>query len=262
MSGQGSLDQGMVTLERDGLVAILTLSHPSVLNAMTWAMYAQLEEHLALMAEDDTVRVLVLRGAGEAFAAGTDIRQFAAFSGDDGVAYETRVDEVIGKLADFPKPVLAAVRGPAVGSGMAMAAACDLRYATPDSRFGVPVSRTLGNCLSLQNYARLIQALGVMRTKDLLFTGRLLSADEALQSGFITEIFEETDFFDSVLDIARRIGERAPLTIWATKEAVRRLEGVPAVPFDDVVTRVYGSRDFAEGVRAHLEKRRPIFEGR
>lgn len=249
-------------LDRDGMVGILTLSHPSVLNAMTWDMYSQLERHLTDLVGDDTVRAVVLRGAGEAFAAGTDIRQFAAFTGDDGVEYEARVDEVIGKLATFPKPLLAAVHGPAVGSGMAMATACDLRYATPDSRFGVPVSRTLGNCLSLRNYARLIQALGPMRTKDLLFTGRLFSAAEALEAGFLTAIFEEPDFFDSVLGIAHGIADRAPLTIWATKEAVHRLEGEPRVSFDDVVTRVYGSRDFAEGVQAHLEKRRPNFEGR
>ena len=259
---QGSDDAGAVLAEHDGAVVTLTLSHPAVLHAMTWALYGELERHLTDLRADDAVRVVVLRGAGEAFAAGTDIRQFAGFSGDEGVAYEVRVDEVIGALAGFPKPVLAAVHGPAVGSGMAMAAACDLRYATPNSRFGVPVSRTLGNCLSLRNYAGLIEAFGEMRTKELLFTGRLFSASEALQAGFLTAIFEEAGFIDAVLDIAHRIAERAPLTLWATKEAIRRLKGTPAVPFDDVVARVYGSQDFAEGVRAHMEKRRPVFEGK
>lgn len=262
MTTQDSREAGTVTLERDGRVAVLTLSHPEVLNAMTWAMYGELESHLSGLAADDGVRVVVLRGAGDAFAAGTDIRQFAGFSGETGVAYEVRVDEVIGALAAFPKPVLAAVRGPAVGSGMAMTSACDLRYATPASRFGVPVSRTLGNCLSLRNYAALVEAFGVMRTKELLFTGRLFSAAEALEAGFLTAIFEEPGFFDAVLDIAHRIAERAPLTLWATKEAIGRLRVKPEAAFDDVVSRVYGSEDFAEGVRAHMEKRRPEFKGK
>jgi len=144
--------------------------------------------------------------------------------------------------------------------------ACDLRYATPAARFGAPMARTLGNCLSLKNYRRLVQAFGSMRTKELLFTARLLSADEALQSGFLTAIVDEAQIFTQALEVARQISDLAPLTIWATKEALRRLNTLEEaklanIPFDDVLARVYGSLDFAEGVQAHVEKRRPVWRG-
>ena len=265
--GEARRDMGEVRLERADAVAVVVLSRPSALNAMTWAMYEQLEAHMDALAQDTTVRAIVLRGDGpRAFAAGTDIRQFAAFSGQDGVAYERRVEQVMDRLTTMPQVMIAAVHGYAVGGGLALATACDLRYATPAARFGIPVARTLGNCLSLGNYQRLAQAFGEMRTKEMLFTGRLLSAEEARQAEYLTAILEDVDFFDRVLDIARQISANAPLTLWATKEAFRRLHGSDAdrhgdVQFDDVIERVYGSADFREGVRAHTEKRQPVWRG-
>jgi len=262
-----SAEDGAVLLERIGGVALLTLSRPTALNAMTWTMYRQLAAHLDELAASPTARVIVIQGAGHrAFAAGTDIGQFQGFTGADGIAYEERMEQVISRLAHFPQPTIAAIEGYAVGGGLVMATACDLRYATPTARFGAPIARTLGNCLSLQNCQRLVEAFGAMRTKDMLFTGRLLSADEALQAGFLTTIFDEAQLLPRVLAIAAEIAENAPLTIWATKEALRRLREadaarLTAIPFADVVTRVYGSQDFQEGVRAHLEKRRPLWHG-
>lgn len=260
-------NEGAVRLERMGVVAQLTLSRPAALNAITWTMYEQLEHHLEQIASDSSTRVVIVRGeGGRAFAAGTDISQFAGFTGEDGVRYERRLDAVVDRVANLPQPVLAAVEGYAVGGGLLFAAACDLRYATPTAQFGVPVARTLGNCLSLKNYHVLVSALGAMRAKELLFTGRLLSATEAMSAGFVTAIFDAADFAERVLDIARGIAEQAPLTQWAAKEAQRRLDAAAAarigeVPFDDVVARVYGSADFREGIEAHLQKRRPVWRG-
>lgn len=260
--------EGAVLLERVGAVALVTLSHPAALNALTWRMYEQLEQHVEFLATDKETRVIILRGDGErAFAAGTDIAQFRGFSGADGVAYEKRMDSVVDRLATLPKPVLAAVHGYAVGSGLIISSACDLRYATSSARFGAPVARTLGNCLSLKNYRRLINAFGPTRTKQLLFTGELLSADDALQCGFLSAILPSGEqFFSRVLEIAQGISELAPLTLWATKEAFRYLGlsaigDAPATSFDEVVAQVYGSGDFAEGVQAHFEKRRPMWRG-
>lgn len=260
-------DAGEVRLDRDGAVATLTLARPDALNAMTWTMYEQLDAHLAALAADATARVVVLRGDGSrAFAAGTDISQFEGFTGDDGVEYERRIERMMDRLTSMPQPLIAAIHGYAVGGGLVLATACDLRYATPTARFGVPVARTLGNCLSLGNYQRLAQAFGEMRAKEMLFTGRLLSAEEALRAEYLAAILDDADFFDRVLDIARQISANAPLTLWATKEAFRRLHGSlserPAdIRFDDVIERVYGSGDFREGVRAHVEKRRPVWHG-
>jgi len=260
-------ENGTILLERTGPVAVITLSRPAALNALTWSMYAQLDAHLVELATDDTIRTIVIRGAGSrAFAAGTDIQQFRGFSAEDGVAYEQRMDIITDRLYNMTKPLIAAVHGVAVGAGLVISTACDLRYATPSARFGAPMARTLGNSLSLKNYRRLVQAFGPMHTKELLFTTRLLTADEALQYGFLTAIVDEAQFFTHVLEVAQQISNHAPLTIWATKEALRRMNAAEEarltnIPFDDVLARVYGSHDFAEGVQAHTEKRHPIWQG-
>ncbi len=261
---EGQRAEGTVLLERSGPIATLTLSRPAALNALSWAMYGQLQEHLARLAEDEGVRVLIVRGAGKAFAAGTDIQQFRGFNGEDGIAYERHMEEILEGLYSFPRPTIAVVHGYAVGAGLVIATACDLRYAAPVARFGAPIARTLGNCLSIQNYRRVARAFGDMRAKEMLFTGRLLSAEEALQCGFLTAIYEEEQLFEQVFEVARQISANAPLTLWAAKEADRRLAEAGAgteIAFDDVVRRVYGSEDFREGVAAYLEKRKPQWTG-
>ncbi|MCM3714563.1 enoyl-CoA hydratase [Alkalihalobacillus oceani] len=261
-------EQGSVKLERQGAVAVLILSRTHALNAITWEMYKQFQEYLQQLAEDSSVRALVIRGDGEkALAAGTDISQFEGFTGADGIAYEKRIDKIIDELENFPKPTIAAVHGYAVGGGMMISATCDLRYGTPDAQFGAPMARTLGNCLSLANYQRLDRQLGSMVLKDLLFTSRLLKAEEALSRGFLTAIFDQENFFDEVMAIAERISKNAPLTIEATKEALNRIHQTQASAldedsFDDVVSKVYGSDDFAEGVKAYMEKRKPNWQGK
>jgi enoyl-CoA hydratase/carnithine racemase len=260
-------DVGSVKLEHFESVAQLTLSRPHALNSLTWEMYQQLEQHLITLADDPKTKVLIIRGdSDQAFAAGTDISQFQGFTGQDGLSYERRMDLITTRLTRFPKPTIAAVHGYAVGGGMLITAGCDLRYATAKARFGAPMARTLGNCLSLPNYSRLLQELGAMRTKELLFTSRLMPAEEALAAGFITAILDESDFFQKVLEIAHKISRNAPLTISATKEALNRLsqlEGsdIPDHSFDDVLEKVYGSKDFTEGVSAYLEKRAPVWRG-
>jgi enoyl-CoA hydratase/carnithine racemase len=262
--GEGQRDEGAVLLEQSGPIATLTLARPAALNALSWAMYGQLQEHLARLAADESLRVLIVRGSGKAFAAGTDIQQFRGFTGEDGIAYERHMEEILSGLYSFPRPTIAAVHGYAVGAGLVIATACDLRYASPSSRFGAPIARTLGNCLSIQNYRRVARAFGAMRAKEMLFTGRLLSAAEALQCGFLTAIYEEVQLFEQVFEVARQISANAPLTLWAAKEADRRLAAAEAdidIPYDDVVSRVYGSQDFREGVSAYLEKRKPQWTG-
>jgi enoyl-CoA hydratase len=261
MSTKENREEGTVLLEQKGPIAVLTLSRPAALNALTWAMYQELETHLEFLANETTIRVVILRGDGNAFAAGTDIQQFRGFTGADGVAYEHKMEAIIERLYTLPKPVIAAVHGYAVGAGLVLSVASDLRYAAPSARFGAPIARTLGNCLSLKNYHHLAQAFGAMRAKEMLFTARLLSATDALQCGFLTAIVEEERLFPHVLEVAQQISSLAPLTIWATKEAHRRLSVVDTIPYDDVLNRIYGSNDFAEGVQAYLEKRKPVWNG-
>src|SRR4030088_1374752 len=186
------MSDGEVRYSRDGEVATVIFDRPTARNAMTWRMYEQLGQACARICGEEGLRVAVFRGAGgKAFIAGTDIAQFQAFgSGEDGIAYEAKMEGYIGGVEGLPVPTLAVIEGFAIGGGLAIAAACDLRIATPGSRFGVPIARTLGNCLSIANYARLVAGLGASRTKKVLLLAANLSAEESPAGGVVSDLRE------------------------------------------------------------------------
>ncbi len=254
-----------VLVTREGPIVTLTFNRPEARNAMTWQMYQRLYDTCEEVDADDSVRVLVLKGAGgKAFVAGTDIGQFTEFkSGEDGLRYERDGDKRSGRIARVKKPVIAQIEGFAVGGGFGIAAGADLRIATPDARFGAPIARTLGNCLSMQAYARYLDLLGPSRLKELIFTARLMPADEALAAGFVHEIVPAETIEARVRELAHTIASHAPITLWVTKEAVRRIQEARAVPDgDDLIAATYGSADFREGVRAFIDKRPPRWTGK
>jgi len=258
-----SADAGVVRVERRDATVVITFDRPGARNAMTWAMYGQLDRALDRVASEPDVRVAVLRGAGGNFIAGTDITQFTSFTtGDDGVAYERRLEAVLAKLESLPVATIAALEGYVVGGGLALAAACDVRVCTPDARFGVPIAKTVGNCLSMANYARLVASLGAARTKALLFTAGFMPANEARALGFVVAVVEPGVFDAEVDSLAARVATHAPITLQVTREAIRRIVERTMGDDDDLVRRAYGSRDFHEGVAAFVEKRAPRWEGR
>jgi enoyl-CoA hydratase len=255
------------TFETDGPLAILTFNRPEARNAMTWEMYQALVDACERVDGDATVRVLILRGAGgKAFVAGTDIAQFQDFRDrSDGIKYEERLDAVLDRLERVSKPTIAQIQGVAAGGGCAIAFCCDLRVATPESTFGIPVARTLGNCLSGATYSRLVDLMGPSRVKDVMFTGRLMDAAEAQAAGLIARLVPASEIERTTRELAIEIASNAPLTIRATKEMIRRVlakrrlsDGDDA----DIVEMCYTSEDFREGVRAFLEKRKPKWTGR
>jgi enoyl-CoA hydratase/carnithine racemase len=250
-------------VRQDGAVLTVLFNRPEARNAMTFAMYDGLEEACTRADADDSVRVMVLRGAGgRAFVAGTDISQFSTFtSGEDGIAYEDRISRVVNRLEDVAVPTVAAIEGPCVGGGLALAAACDLRVATESSRFGVPIARTLGNCLSMAGYARLVSMLGPARTKDIVFTARMVGADEALAAGFATEVVAAEEIDARVAELAELLATHAPITLKATKEAIRRIREANLPDGSDLIAEAYGSDDFRQGVAAFLDKRPPSWTG-
>jgi enoyl-CoA hydratase len=258
-----SEQNGKVHLTIDGGVAAILIDRPQARNAMTWAMYEELGTILSRIAADKTVRVATIRGAGgEAFVAGTDIEQFADFKGaDDGVAYEKAIDERVGQIERLPMPTIAIVEGWAIGGGLAISAACDLRIATPGASFGVPIARTLGNCLSMKNMARVVAAFGVPRAKRMLLLAETIGASEAQACGFVTAIAEPDALDAEAARMCKRLAGHAPVTMRVSKEAIRRLtnEGLP--DGEDLIRAAYGSRDFQVGVAAFLDKQRPEWTG-
>ena len=253
-------------VEQAGGVLTLTFNRPGQRNAMTWEMYDGLERACREADRDDDVRVVVLRAAGtKAFVAGTDIAQFREFSsGEDGVAYEARISEIMGSLLRLSKPTVASVQGFCVGAGIALAAACDLRVAASNARFGAPIARTLGNCLSEGTVALLVHHLGPSRVSDLVLRARLFGAEELAGSGFLNEVCEPDQLDQVTQSVVQTLLGHAPLTMWATKTTLRRqLLGPDGEPSDeDVIARVYGSDDFRAGVAAFTSKGAPDWAGR
>jgi enoyl-CoA hydratase/carnithine racemase len=255
------------TYETHAPLATLTFNRPEARNAMTWDMYEALVDACDRVDKDPDVRVFILRGAGgKAFVSGTDIRLFESFrEAEDGINYERRIDEVLDRLERVTKATIAQVQGVAAGGGCAIALTCDLRVATPESTFGIPIARTLGNCLSGASCSRLVDLLGPGPVKDMLFTGRFFDAAEAHALGLVNRIVPADDIEHAVEEYASRIASHAPLTLRATKEMIRRLMAqrrLRAGDDLDLITTCYTSADFREGVEAFLAKRKPVWTGR
>ena len=254
---------------RDG-VGYVTFNRPQARNALTFAMYERLGEICNEASEKrssgSSVRAILMTGAGDkAFAAGTDISQFRTFDKEeDALQYEERIDRVMNAIERCPVPTIAAIHGACTGGGASIAACCDLRLASRAMKYGFPVARTLGNCLSLASYNRLVYLVGPALVKDIVFRARLIEADEALARGLIGELYQDqATLMQKAEEIARLVASHAPLTLQATKEALLRLR--PKIAHgegNDIVLRCYMSEDFREGMDAFLNKRKPVWKGK
>ena len=258
------MDDELLFETRDD-IGWITFNRPAARNALTFAMYERLADICARQTETPTLRAIVLTGAGEkAFAAGTDISQFRAFAGpEDAIAYEERIDRVMTTIERCPVPMIAAISGACTGGGAGIAAGCDIRIASATARFGFPIARTLGNCLSMGNIARLTALIGAARTKEIIFTARLIEAEEAKTVGLVSEVLpDHAALMARATALAATIAGHAPLTLRATKEAVRRLRAdLPTEFGKDLILMCYLSQDFREGMEAFLAKRPPVWQG-
>jgi enoyl-CoA hydratase/carnithine racemase len=254
-----------LVFERDGGIGQITFNRPQARNAFTFGMYERLAAICEQANKDNSIKVLVLRGAGDkAFASGTDINQFREFkTAQDALDYERRIDRVLTTLEQCRVPTIAAINGFCTGGGAGIAATCDLRIGTRSTRIGFPIARTLGNCLSMSNVSRLTALIGAARVKDVIFTARLVEAAEAAAVGLLSEIVEDVAALEKrANEVARLVASHAPLTLNATKQAVARLQGrLTSEEGEDLIRMCYMSSDFREGLDAFLNKRTPQWRG-
>ncbi len=253
-------------VEQRGPIRWITFNRPHARNALTWNMYDRLVKACEDVNADRSVRAVVLTGAGgKAFVAGTDIAQFRAFKTEqDALDYEARGNVVMNTLESVRVPTIAAITGACTGAGAAIAACCDLRIGSPSARYGFPIARTLGNCLSMANYSRAAALMGIPRLKDLIMRARLMDAREMLASGLLSEVTPDEESLPTrAQSLAEEVASLAPLTLWATKEALRRVrEKMSLVDGDsDLILACYMSQDFKEGIEAFLTKREPHWKG-
>lgn len=260
------MSAGAITTAREGAALHVRFDNPAARNALTGQMWLDLRDMALGVAADPSVRVVTFRGVGgKAFISGTDISKFADFAtGEQGVDYERGIDECMGAIDAIPCTTIAAVEGWAVGGGINIASACDFRIATPDAKFGSPIGRTIGNCLSAASVARVGGAVGVQFAKRMVLLGEMLTAEQLLASGFLLKLVERDAIDGELAVLCARAAENAPLTTRTTKDTIRRMTFADLPDIEALIGEVYGSADFRRGVADFLAKtkRLPEWEGR
>lgn len=254
-----------LTIERDGAVAVLTVTRPAVLNALNNRTIIELEAAVSRLTADDAVRVVILTGAGDkAFIAGADIRELAALNPVTAEALAARGHALCHALERMGKPVIAAVNGYALGGGCELAMACTLRIAADTARLGQP-EIGLGLLPGYGGTQRLPRLVGAGRALEMTLTGDPVDAQEAWRIGLVNRVVPRAELMASTMELAQRIAAQAPVAVRCILAAVRDGLGMTLADGCAHEASLFGlaaaTSDWGEGTRAFLEKRRPRFTG-
>ena len=253
-----------VLVARDGGLATVTLNRPDKLNAFDKPMWQQLTGRFQALSDDDSVRAVVVTGAGSAFCPGADIAEFASERGspEQAYAYGRLMDAAYAAIKACPHPVIARIRGACTGVGLVVALLCDLRISADSGRFGAPVSR-LGLAMPLSEFVVLAEALGTTRALEIVLEARVFDAQEAQGKGIVQRVVGDDDLDAEIAGTVKRILAGAPLVNRWHKSFARRLaSGAPLTDADLAASyQSFATADYREGIAAFLEKRRPVFRG-
>ena len=258
---------GYILLRRDNAIATVTINRPAQRNAISFAMWGQLTDLMRELDTDREVRCVVIAGAGdEAFSAGADISDFEEYRSDSvkGRAYNRAVDGLLEAVAEIGTPVISMIRGFAAGGGCELAVATDLRIAAEGSRLGIPVAR-LGITIGHREMYGLVNLVGKGNALYILLSGRLLDADEALRIGLVNQVVPSERLEEVTYRLASDIANLAPLSHAVNKKTLNQVLAKPSLNLTseeaDLPLTQFDTRDYHEGFRAFLEKRRPEFIG-
>ncbi len=253
-----------VTVELRDKIAYVTFDHVAARNAMTVGMYESLKSICLDIAKNPAIRVAIFRGAGgKSFVSGSDIAQFTSFKdGEDGVRYEEAIHDYLNPLASLPIPTIAVIDGMAVGGGLAIATCCDFRISTPDAKFGVPIARTLGNCLYPGNIAWLIAHMGMNIVRRMLLLAEMVPASELKTQGYLLSTHDQDQLGIEADALAERLLQLAPITQKASKLTMTRIIANQLPDCQDLIRETYGSEDFKNGVASFLKGEPPVWTGK